>query len=387
MYNLKCYDEVLASFVIGIDGGIEERVTDISYINPKTRVLLPVDMELTPQGMTRWLHKRSIPKNRTFVNEIFSSLGLKAGDIKGMVDVCMCLSLNDSYWVVDDSSVKTFSEVNLYENPFSEALSLVAYTGYSTKISRLSISPELTTNGMLPKAWRRIDNEIVLYKGGDILGGVNNAKQPYSEFYASQIAKQMGLNHVYYGLDKWKDLLASTCKLFTNIDTSYVPSGLATRLGGIDATMSFYQSLGNSYYEELSSMFVFDALIYNTDRHFGNFGLLRDNKTGEYISPAPIFDNGNALLPQAYGGDWNNLDELIEKNYSISACGQPHDVLVENFCGKVQQEQLRKMINFKFTPHPKYNLPLERLEKLEEFLQRRTHHLLEMEKIRLKNVY
>lgn len=42
-------------------------------------------------------------------------------------------------------------------------------------------------------------------------------------------------------------------------------------------------------------MLVFDAVIYNEDRHFGNFGVLRDNHTGKVIGAAPIFDNGVSL--------------------------------------------------------------------------------------------
>ena len=43
-------------------------------------------------------------------------------------------------------------------------------------------------------------------------------------------------------------------------------------------------------------MLLFDAVIYNTDRHLGNFGLLVDSKTNKIIRPAPIFDNGNSLF-------------------------------------------------------------------------------------------
>ena len=39
-------------------------------------------------------------------------------------------------------------------------------------------------------------------------------------------------------------------------------------------------------------MLVFDAVILNEDRHFGNFGLLVDSHTNKIIAPAPIFDNG-----------------------------------------------------------------------------------------------
>ena len=81
---------------------------------------------------------------------------------------------------------------NLYENLFSEILLLVAYTGaeQSNGISRggFTTSPELTTGGMLPKAWRYLDcSRIYLYTGGNTILTHGN-KEPYSEYYASQIA-------------------------------------------------------------------------------------------------------------------------------------------------------------------------------------------------------
>lgn len=46
-------------------------------------------------------------------------------------------------------------------------------------------------------------------------------------------------------------------------------------------------------------MVVFDAVIYNTDRHFGNFGVLVDGKTNKIIAQAPLFDHGNFLFDLA----------------------------------------------------------------------------------------
>lgn len=80
----------------------------------------------------------------------------------------MGLSLTDSYWIVKNKDYK-FSDYNLFENDFSSVLSLVAFTGYSSKISDLITSPEFTTNGMLSKCWRRIDNQVYLYKGSTYL--------------------------------------------------------------------------------------------------------------------------------------------------------------------------------------------------------------------------
>ena len=71
----------------------------------------------------------------------------------------------------------------------------------------------------------------------------------------------------------------------------------------------YYDKLGPEFSEQIRSMLVFDALIYNEDRHFGNFGVLRDNHSGNIIASAPIFDNGLSLFCYAGKEDYANLDE------------------------------------------------------------------------------
>ena len=92
-------------------------------------------------------------------------MGLSHNDVFGIIKICKGLSLNDSYWIVEESFVGKFKDYNLYDNEFSKALALIAYTGYgSTQVSGFTSTPEFTTSGMLPKCWRRINNKIYLYK-------------------------------------------------------------------------------------------------------------------------------------------------------------------------------------------------------------------------------
>ena len=133
-----------------------------------------------------------------FVEEILRTLDLSPNDTKGIIDVCKGLSLNDSYWIVPEGFEESFSQYNLYENRFSEMLALVAYTGAGGSDQVFTTSPELTTNGMLPKAWRFIETDgIYLYKGGTS-GASNTGREPYCEYYASQIAERMQLHSVHY---------------------------------------------------------------------------------------------------------------------------------------------------------------------------------------------
>lgn len=373
VYSLRLYDEDLITFSLE-EKGLEGLQANIIYFDTQKEKLFPLDLELTNEGIVKWLEKRVIPKNRQFVDEILKTLGLSVNNTKGIIDVCMGLSLNDSYWVVPADFKGKFADYNLYENRFSEALSLVAYTGVGGSNEAFSTSPELTTNGMLRKAWRFVDNDgIYLYKGGTE-GAANTGNEPYSEYYACQIAEAMGLPCVKYDLENWKGILASKCKLFTNIDTAFVPVGRILKKCTLKECLEYYASLGTDFYEQLCSMLVFDSVIYNEDRHFGNFGVLRDNHTGQIISPAPIFDNGLSLFNFAMPDDFKNLEEYAKTR------SNPYRISYEEICKEVmgakQKSQLRRLIGFKFKRHPSLNLPEERLAAIEKQVNERVRELL-----------
>lgn len=375
-YMLRLYDTDMLAFDLS-EQGIEGLKVKILWINDAKEQLLPLEMERTDSGVLKWLQKRVIPKNRAYVAEILKTFGLSINDTKGIIDICKGLSLNDSYWVVPRDFTGTFAQYNLYENRFSEILSLVAYTGIGQSDAAFTTSPELTTNGMLPKAWRFIPGEgIYLYKGGTF-GAANTGNEPYSEYYASQVAQAMGLNAVTYELENWKGITASRCKLFTDIDTAYIPIGRIVREGGLKACLDYYKELGEGPYEQVKSMLVFDAVIYNEDRHFGNFGVLRDNHSGEIIGAAPVFDNGLSLFNFAMPDDFKDLDSYAKTR------GTPYGVSFESICrevmGPVQARQLRRLIGFTFRRHPKLNLPEYRLQAIEKHMQSRVQLLLRLQ--------
>ena len=164
---------------------------------------------------------------------------------------------------------------------------------------------------MLPKAWRRIDNKIYLYKGStNIFKVANTGFEPYNEYLSHQLATKLNFNHVAYDLDKWKNEISSVCPLFTSKQYLYVQIGDVVKSGGIEAVAKFMYLHG--FYEDFVNMIVFDCLTMNTDRHFCNFGLLRDNITGKFISMAPIFDNGNCLLSLEMPQDLEEKDKVLE---------------------------------------------------------------------------
>ena len=374
-YELRQYDNALLKFSL-TRKNLDEFSYNVQWVNNELKHLLPIGLTLD-NGIGKWLSSRVIPKNREFVDQILSHSGLSYNDTIGIINLCKGLSLNDSYWVVESEFNGKFSDYNLYDKSFTRSIALIAFIGYGSNTRKGFISsPEYTTNGMLRKCWRRLNKKIYLYKGGTS-GAANAGNEPYSEYYASQIAQRMGLNHVTYGLSKWKGILCSTCELFTDINTSYVPVFNFVANCTLTTVAEFLNNLGGDYYDRFADMLVFDALICNTDRHYGNFGLLVDNKTNKPVAFAPIFDNGLSLFNYAMDEDLQDLEKYAQTR-TPAFKNVTYEDIVKEFISERQRNQLRKMINFTFQKHPKYNLPTKRLKAIEHYLQDRVQKLLSM---------
>ena len=375
-YILKQFDKPLLKFSATTD--TSEPEIQILWIDEGNRSLLPLDLALTPEGLSRWLRRRTIPKNRAYVHNLLAKCGLNLNRPLSIINICKGLSLNDCYWVVQADNGDIFEKVNLYDNPFSNVLAELAFTGYGSSLrSSLFSSPEFTTNGMLRKCWRRIGGKVYLYKGGTE-GASNTGFEPYSEFYAAQIAAAMGVRAIPYGLSRWKGVLCSTCELFTSKEYSYIPVGHLVTKGGMDAVKAYYESLGAEFMAALHEMLVFDAVICNVDRHFGNFGVMVDNRTNTVVSPAPLFDHGNSLFNFAGMDVWTSdaaLEDYIETlapSVYDDFLGTASAVLTPEL-----REKLRHLLTFRFKKHSRYNLPEKRLRMIEKQVQKRARILLD----------
>lgn len=374
-YILKLFDTNLLKFKI-IEN-LSDPVLQITWINEKKKQLLPIGMEVSDKGLASWLKNRSIPKNRAYVNAFLAKCGLNANRPMDVILVCRGFSLNDSYWVAEEGFEGIFEDNNLYANNFSRVLAKIAFTGYgSSARSSLASSPEFTTNGMLPKCWRRIDRKVYLYKGATS-GASNTGNEPYSELYAYEIGSALGMKVVPYKISKWKKQLCSVCELFTSKDIAFVPVGRIVKTGGMKAVREYYEDLGAEFVDALNDMIVFDALIYNTDRHFGNFGVLVNSKTNKIIAPAPLFDHGNSLFN--FVGEENWADEKLLKEYAKTLLPCVYEDYIEEARKVIDsrlKEKLRKMLTYNLNKSGTYNYSSDRLRLISKMIQERAQELL-----------
>ena len=78
----------------------------INTVNQNLQYLLPLDLELSNEGLKKWLQKRTIHRNRAYVSNFLSRLGLNEKDTKGIIDICQGLSLNVSITKPDRKSTR-----------------------------------------------------------------------------------------------------------------------------------------------------------------------------------------------------------------------------------------------------------------------------------------
>ena len=375
-YELRHFDTTLMRFSASEDSNSPE--ITLLWLNDEKKHLLPLDLEPTETSIAKRLRHRTIPKNRAYVQSLLSKCGLSINRPMSVIRFSKGLSLNDCFWVAEEGFDGTFDKYNLYDNNFNRVLGLVAFTGYGSSIrSSVVSSPEFTTNGMLPKCWRRENGKVMLYKGGTS-GASNTGCEPYSEYYAAQIADVIGVNAIDYNLKKWKGILCSTCELFTSKEYSFVPVGRIVTEGGMKAVRAYYESLGDEFICALDDMLVFDAVIMNTDRHFGNFGFLVDNRTNTISTPAPLFDHGNSLFNLAGKDDLASLDALQKYADTLQPC--VYDDFIGTAKAVLSQENrqgLRKLLDFSFPRHSRYNLDKKRLKLIEEMVRLRARMMLD----------
>lgn len=332
-------------------------------VNSSTRQFLPLELrdineKANPRqfdyALEEWLLSRTMPIQRSFVKEVLASLGFDPKDpryLKELIELCKGLSLNDVHWIDSDDNSLKWDDVNLYDNEFSKELAEIAFSGVGN-LKAFTTSPEITTNGVLAKCWRREKDGIYLYKAGKDGKG----DEPYAEYYAAQIATAMNLPHVDYRLAKYKGKVCSVCKLFTSKDTSFVP---ARRLMGREDIVK-----DSRFFD----IFLFDAIIRNSDRHLGNLGFLVDNNTNEISGIAPIFDNGLSIFSQAN-----------PRQYAKSASPAMYKEWL-GFTDKLSSTQLARLEilkTFSFKRDKYYNIPLDRLEMIQKLQQMRIDEIID----------
>ena len=366
-------DVPVCEFSLHSSSGAEYRIA-VEVVNMFDEKRLPIEVQ-NYSHMGYFLVERFSPVFRGYLGNCIIVDGQPLNNsMRNIIEYTGGMSLVDDFWMkLPEDDHKTWEKCNPYDNEINEEVAALSFNGDGRYIaSDFIISPEFTTDGMMDKAWRRIDGKTVLYKASAWWrnhGGVH-----FSEYYAAQIAELLELRHVSYGLDVWFDRLCSTCEMFTSSKHSYISGrkALAGDIGGFISSLD----RDSQMYQDLADTVLFDAIIAN-GRHWGNFGFIQDNDTMELVRFSPIFDNGSALFNSV-----SDAELIIPENTSMyykMSTRMYHQASIQEIRDMLTERQmalLPRMEGFEFKRHPEHNLSEGRLKVLERIVQRRAAALI-----------
>lgn len=248
-------------------------------------------------ALNEWWTDRSIPASRSGVREALETLEISS--TKMLLVRCWGLSLSDQYWIRPEGSDLTWDSINFFENDFSEDIGDILFGENKKKDALDFSSPDNTSDGNLKKRWKIIDGKRCLIKGG------SNPfrQQPFNEVIAAWLMERLDIPHVPYSVVWNKGAPYSVCEDFITENTELVPAWRILKTRKKDNNTSVYQhftacceALGiRGTVPFLDRMIVLDYIIANEDRHFNNFGVLRNAETLEWLGFAPIYDSGSSL--------------------------------------------------------------------------------------------
>ena len=256
----------------------------------------------------KWWSKRAIPKSRKGIDRALIELGMSTPE--QMMLASQGLSLSDSYWVRPVGSELVWADVNYHRNGFSTEFGNLILFGDEGSGDLLE-SPDPALNGNLGKTWLSDGDLRLLMKGGTL----PFCQQPFNEVIASEVMRRLGIEHVGYSLETRHPEPFCVCPCFCDERTEFIPAWEFVYTPGMDMA-SIHSHLCRSFSDAgcthvsdfLDRMIVVDYLVGNEDRHYGNFGLLRNAETLEIVGFAPLFDIGSSL-------GYHMQTEWIRKRY------------------------------------------------------------------------
>lgn len=330
-----------------------EKVLSVDY-EPKTakfgKVLRLFSEERVPVGIRGipgldlssalqfWWNSRLIPKNRSGFKNIPPEISALASESFGF-------NLSDQYWIKPEGANVTWEKGNFYTNSFNEEIGKHLVGVKSGPFERMSSnSPDWFSNGEQDKRWVTVRGVKKLLK----YGRPPYHEQPFNEALASEICRRLGFAHVgYSAVIKGSSApeVYSSCPCFVDENTEFVPAGLVQYAAKTQKGVSVYKHLlecckalgmgGMEAVEKsIAETALLDYIMANVDRHFGNFGFIRDANTLQWKGAAPIFDTGNAMFYEYPTSDLRKSRSLME-NVKCRSFAPTQRKLLERLCEEV----------------------------------------------------
>jgi hypothetical protein len=316
-YILMHLDHPVLSF--DVDKGL--RIISINNIYDNKRIPISLFKNNTVEGymLDDWFNTRSISEKRTNFKDI-----LKYNNARYKKELYFkdnSVSVCDCYWIQTPDENKKWKDINFYNSfiDFNENI----YIGIKEAKDKIiqdkekRRSPNIMSNGNVPKMWIQKNEELYLLKGSQGY----TLEEPVNESIVSDYMDTLGIKHVQYSLDLLKNRPFSICKNMLSKGEDLIPAYYIASLEENEEHQYTYNSyienckklgLEGNIKQELDQMLLLDYIISNIDRHWFNFGLIRDAETLQIKNIAPIYDNGLSLFASEFTDDIKDKHTEVE---------------------------------------------------------------------------
>lgn len=300
-YYLMHRDDIVT--IVGIDSvtGAMLRVA------PKMNFdLLPVGGNTDAEALRKWWSQRAVPASQGNIQKIFDQLNISTPHSYLVRN--LGLSLNDHYWIKPMNLNVGWDSVNLFTNNFRDPIGDLQFSDGDFEIPELppnAYSPSAATKGQLKKKWVIVNGVRCLIKGNR----GNNSQESLNEIIASKLhQKQDRVSYTNYApiMTGNNSQISCICKNFASDSLEFIPAIDVVNSRKKDNSMSYYEHFilvcqENGMVEAETRAFLeyqilSDFILTNVDRHFSNFGILRDTHSLRFVGMAPIFDSGNSMF-------------------------------------------------------------------------------------------
>lgn len=238
-----------------------------------------------------WCATRMLTLDRQYAKEILNSIGVaQAVTDRERAKIALsyrCVSLTDVFWVRCQGEKISFDEVNLYENHLSNTFMDISLRGRQYSVENTCLARDLSTNGCFPKAWERYGDGFRLLKDG----GEDAVER---ELLASRICRCFQVAQVLYERGSFDGEIVSISSNMTSKEYSIV-SMEAFQIYAVNHNRDvkkYILKLDKYHYHMMN---VVDYLVGNTDRHWGNWGVLVRNSDNKPVKLHDLMDFNRAF--------------------------------------------------------------------------------------------
>lgn len=333
--NAVLYNKHKRALGVTIENG---SVIEIGEVLDQNALPLCLQTKLTLETINKWLDKRKMPLNREGLKTVKTLFGSSYYQ-----NYTHMFSLTDQYWF-KISQNDSWRKLNFFTNKYSSAIGQSLFCPWEINEEDLKMeSPDLTTNGVLRKVWVQDDSlNSSLVKAGS----QKFLQEPLSEILATIVMDKIKIiPFVRYDVCVYGMRICSKCANFVTENTEFIPAQSIYDTEPRRTDTSQYQHMINRMeafgvehpMDFMDKMILCDWIMGNTDRHLGNFGVLKDVTNGQILGFAPLFDFGSAFheyslkpvkdeKPRLFGDELSRIIRVYGKSLNLRALADTTDM-------------------------------------------------------------